>query len=205
MSRQYWKCLKKVRGSSPPVSFLDELVDWALTAPDAIFLPNANNDIYSIVVGDLGPYEDTVHRKAIMLEVLRVLAGRESTWNWNQGRDTHKKVKNTPQNEETGAFQVSWDGMGNDKSLKDFVQSKFGKTDTTTFITKMKTDHKFAIEYAARLFRVTTAANGPLNTHEFHRSLSRDAVSEFKYYLENKDTRWLPGDFPLPPRDTRYA
>jgi hypothetical protein len=183
MARQYKACLKKVKGSPTPPSFLDELVDWASYAPDVIFISNAKNDIYSNVLTDLGPYTSTLHRKAVMLEVLRVLAGIESTWHWNQGVDTSKKKKNTPQNEETGAFQVSLDGIGNDASLKDFVKKTFGKTDTKTFITNMKTNHKFAIEYAARLFMVTTAANGPLGTPEFHSALSRDAVDEFMGFI----------------------
>jgi hypothetical protein len=43
MARRYNACLSKVSGSSPPVSFLDELVDWALLAPDELFTPNAAN------------------------------------------------------------------------------------------------------------------------------------------------------------------
>jgi hypothetical protein len=205
MTRQYSACLKKVNGSSPPPPFLDELVDWALGAPDVIFMPNAKSDIYSSVRTQLGPYSDTFHRKAVMLEVLRVLAGHESTWNWNKGVDPDKNVKNTPQNEEAGALQCSWDSMGNDKSLKDFVQTTFGKTDEQTFITNSKTNHKFAIEYAARLLRVTVGHHGPIKHHHIHGNLHKAAASEFMYYLKNKYTRWLPGDFPLPPRDTRYA
>lgn len=183
MARPYKACLKKVRGSSPPPSFLDELVDWASYAPDVIFISTAKNDIYSNVLTDLGPYTSTLHRKAVMLEVLRVLAGHESTWHWNQGVDKDKDEIPTPENEETGAFQVSWDGMGNDASLKDFVKKTFGKTDTKTFITNMKTNHKFAIEYAARLFMVTITANGPLGRHKFHHELSRDAVDEFMGFI----------------------
>jgi hypothetical protein len=74
MSRRYKACLMKVRGSSPPISLLDELVDWAKAAPDVIFTPNANFDIYSSVRPQLGPYRGTLHRKAVMREVLRVLA-----------------------------------------------------------------------------------------------------------------------------------
>lgn len=179
MARTYKACLKKVRGSPPPVPFLDELVDWASYAPDVIFNSTAKHDIYSNVLTELGPYTSAVHRKAVMLEVLEVLAGIESTWHWNQGVDTTKTEIPTPENEETGAFQVSWDGMGNDQSLKDFVKKTFGKTDTKTFITNTKTHHQFAIEYAARLFMVTIDANGPLGRPKFHHELSRDAVDEF--------------------------
>lgn len=199
MARQYKACLSKVLGSSPPVSFLDELVDWALLAPDIIFLPNAIFDIYSSVVAQLGPYGFTVHRKAVMLEVLRVLAGRESIWNWNQGVDAGKAVKNTSHNEETGAFQVSADSMDLDQGLQDFVQAALGSTDDATFVTETKTNHRFAIEYAARLLRVTVAANGPILHHHIHPELKRTAVTEFRGYLE------IIGDFPTPPRGISYA
>ena len=115
MARRYNACLSKVRGSSPPVSFLDELVDWALGAADEIFTPNAADDIYSSVVAQLGPFVFTVHRKAVMLEVLRVLAEHESTWNWNQGMHATKTARKTSHDEETGAFQVSEDSMDLDK------------------------------------------------------------------------------------------
>lgn len=183
MARTYKACLKKVDGSTPPVRFLDELVDWGAYAPDTLFTSTVNDDIYANVLPDLGPYTDALHRKAVMLEVLRVLAGIESGWRWNQGVDTDKTEIPTPENEETGAFQVSWDGMGNDASLKDFVKKTLGKTDTTTFITKMKSNHAFAIEYAVRLFMVTTAANGPFGKKKFHNQLSRDSVDEFMRFL----------------------
>src|SRR5271166_778850 len=199
MPRQYRSCLAKVHGSSPPVSFLDELVDWALTAPDVIFTPNAKYDIYSSVVAQLGPYGFTVHRKAVMLEVLRVLAGRETQWNWNQGVDGGKKEKKTSHTEEAGAFQCSANSMHLDKSLKDFVQATLGSTDDNTFITRSKSNHKFAIEYTARLLRVTIAHHGPILHRHIHHELRRDAVSEFRGYLERI------GDFPSLPRGIRYA
>jgi hypothetical protein len=179
MARVYKACLQQVDGSTPPVRFLDELVDWAVYAPDTLFTSTTNDDIYANVLADLGPYTGTDYRKAVMLEVLRVLAGIESTWRWNQGVDATKKTPPTDENEETGAFQVSWDGMANDASLKDYVKKTLGAADTATFISKMKTNHKFAIEYAARLLMVTTAANGPVGRKSFHRQLSRDAVIEF--------------------------
>ena len=199
MLRQYRSCLAKVHGSSPPVSFLDELVDWGLTAPDVIFTPNANYDIYSSVAAQLGPFPFTVHRKAVMLEVLRVLAGRETQWDWNHGVDRGKKEKKTSSTEEAGAFQCSANSMNLDKSLKDYVQATLGSTDDNTFITRSKSNHKFAIEYTARLLRVTIRHHGPILHHHIHPELRRDAVSEFRGYLERI------GDFPLPPRGIRYA
>jgi hypothetical protein len=76
MSRTYIACLEPVfnRGAAP-VSFLDELVDWALKVPPDIFAPSHAHDIYSVMAGKLGPWRDLKHRTAVMLEVLRVLAG----------------------------------------------------------------------------------------------------------------------------------
>jgi hypothetical protein len=199
MARRYNACLSKVLGSSPPVSFLDELVDWAITAPDALFAPNAIFDIYSSVMPQLGPYGLPVHRKAVMLEVLRVLPGHESMWNWNQGVDAGKNVPNTSHNEETGAFQVSADSMDLDKSLEDFVQATIGATDDATFIARTKSNHKFAIEYAVRLLRINIAWNGPISGRRIHSELKRTAVTEFRNYLQ------IIGDFPPPPPGIRYA
>ena len=199
MARQYNACLSKVLGSSPPVSFLDELVDWAITAPDILFAANTKFDIYSSVAPQLGPYGLPVHRKAVMLEVLRVLPGHESMWNWNQGVDAGKKVKKTSHNEETGVFQVSADSMEWDKSLKDFVQATVGATDDATFIARMKSNHRFAIEYAVRLLRINIAWNGPISGRRIHSELKRTAVTEFRNHLQ------IIGDFPPPPPGMRYA
>ena len=199
MARRYVACLSKVLGSSPPVSFLDELVDWALLAPDEIFARNSAVDIYSSVAPQLGPFGLAGHRKAVMLEVLRVLAGHESMWNWNQGVHATKSAAKTSHNEEAGAFQISPDSMDLDTGLKDFVRTTLGSTDDATFITKTKSNHPFAIEYAARLLRVTIAHHGPIVRKSIHIELKKTAVTEFRRYLENI------GDFPLPPRDVRYA
>src|SRR5262249_53455703 len=93
------------------------------------------------------------HRKAVMLEVLGVLAGRKRNWRWTEGVDRSKSVKNTSRNEEAGAFQVSADSMGLDQGPKDYSHATLGATDDRTFITGMKSNHKFAIEYTARLLK----------------------------------------------------
>lgn len=72
------------RGVAPD-SFLDQLVDWGKAAPEEIFMPNAFSDVYSSVRNTLGPWEGIGHRRAVMLEVMRVLAGFESSWDWNEG------------------------------------------------------------------------------------------------------------------------
>jgi hypothetical protein len=199
MPRQYKACLSKVHGSKPPVSFLDELVDWALRASDDLFLANTGFDIYSSVVRQLGPYGIGAHRKAVMLEVLRVLAGRETMWNWNAGVDAGKSVAKTSHNEEAGAFQVSADSMGLDQSLKDYAQATLGGTDDATFISGTKSNHPFAIEYTVRLLRITIRHHGPIVHGHIHGELSRAAANEFRGHLE------IIGDFLAPPRGISYA
>ena len=77
-----------------PDDFLNELVSWGRTAPDDIFAPNPHADIYANVVGVLGPWQGIRHRRAVMAEVMRVLAGFESSWDWNAGVDTTNPVVN---------------------------------------------------------------------------------------------------------------
>jgi hypothetical protein len=176
-----------VNGSRPPIRFLEELVAWARSAADEIFAPNASfhDDIYDSVSHQLGPCEGIATRRAVMLEVLRVLAGIESTWNWNDGVDKSKRKRPTAENSEAGAWQVSADSMIWGKELKDLVQKALardggGSLDANAFQRVMKKDHQLAIEYAARLLRHTTKHHGPVKRHEIHPWLSKDAVAEFQ-------------------------
>ncbi len=178
------------RGVAPD-SFLDELVAWGKTAADDIFEPNSVNDIYTSVVGSLGPYRGSDHRRAVMLEVLRVLAGFESSWDWNHGLHTSKKVKATPANTEAGAWQVSADSMDWGPELKALVVAQ-GAVTPADFQRVMKQNHTLAMEYIARLLRRTTAANGPVAGHRIDPWLRRDAVMEFMFIIRP------PGDYELP-------
>jgi hypothetical protein len=74
MPRNFVACREKVlnRGRAP-VAFLNELVDWGISAPDEIFSKNDQSDVYSLVLEVLGPWENDLHRRAVMLEVLRIL------------------------------------------------------------------------------------------------------------------------------------
>jgi len=56
----------------PPNDFLDQLVAWGKDAPDEIFVRNAFSDIYSSIFNTLGPWQSLLHRRAVMLEVMRV-------------------------------------------------------------------------------------------------------------------------------------
>jgi hypothetical protein len=168
---------------TPPDAFLDELVAWGKQAPDEIFVANAAHDIYSNVVGELGPWKGIQHRRAVMLEVMRVLAGFESTWNWNEGRDTNNATSVTPETIEAGAWQVSANSMGFGQELKDLVRARVGTLDGNDFQRAMKQDHTLAMEYIARLLRRTTNHNGPVKRREINGSLRRDAVAEFQALL----------------------
>lgn len=166
-----------------PNDFLEELIAWCLEAPDEIFTRNENYDIYSQVFNELGPWDSLAHRKAVMLEVLRVLGGFESSWNWNEGRDISNPNSNTSCTEEAGIFQCSGDSMNFDQSLKALLKSVSGKTDCDTFRSVSKSNHRFAIEYCARLLRFTVNHHGPVKRKEINSWLKRDAVNEFKKHL----------------------
>jgi len=145
----------------PPDSFLEELVAWGRTAPEEIFAPNANADIYGKVKGELGPWTSSLHRRAVMLEVLRVLAGFESAWKWAEGVDTSKGIANTKENAEAGAWQMSYDARKTSRALAALLKAN-GVNDGITFQQEMKANHPLAMEAAARLLRDNVKHNGPL-------------------------------------------
>jgi hypothetical protein len=163
----------------PTTAFLDELVAWGRQSPDEIFAPNDSSDVYSCVLNTLGPWRDIAHRRAVMLEVMRVLAGFESSWNWNEGRDTHNPTSVSPETIEAGAWQVSANSMNFGPELRELVQNKVGSLNGTAFQDAMKQNHPLAMEYIARLLRRTTHHNGPVLRHEIDPWLRRDAVEEF--------------------------
>lgn len=167
---------------SPPDAFLDALVVWFRDAPDEIFAPNIVYDIYSSVVSALGPYQSPLHRRAVMAEVLRVLAALESDWTWTDGRDPGNRNPD-PASWEAGAWQVSADSMPFGAELRDLVQAAAGSTTPDNFQHAMKSNHPLAIEYIARLLRRTTHHNGPVLRHEIDPHLSRAAVAEWMTLL----------------------
>jgi hypothetical protein len=163
----------------PPDSFLDELVAWGKTASDDVFVPNSAQDVYSNVLRVLGPWQGLGHRRAVMLEVMRVLAGFESSWKWNEGRDVHNATSVTSVTIEAGAWQVSANSMGFGRELKNLVLRKVGSANGNDFQRAMKQDHPLAMEYIARLLRRTVNHNGPVKRHEIDAWLRKDAVTEF--------------------------
>ncbi|WP_237478220.1 hypothetical protein [Lichenibacterium dinghuense] len=170
------------RGIAPD-SFLDELIDWGTQASDDIFAPNKNVDIYSAIAAVLGPWQGILHRKAVMLEVMRVLAGFESSWDWNAGPDKSNPASIAEVTMEAGAWQVSADSLKFGQDLKDLVNERAGTLNGNIFQKAMKQDHQLAMEYIARLLRHTVDHNGPVERHEIDPWLRRDAVAEFQSAL----------------------
>jgi hypothetical protein len=167
----------------PSDDFLDQLVAWGKRAADEIFEENSFSDIYSSVKNTLGPWRDLHHRRAVMLEVMRVLAGFESSWDWNEGRDINNPTSVTPDTMEAGAWQVSANSMNFGQELKGLVLRVVGTTDGNMFQKAMKDNHTLAMEYVARLLRRTVKHNGPALRHEIDPWLRRDAVDEFERFI----------------------
>jgi len=185
MTRQFIACKQKVHNRGrPPDSFLNELVDWGRIAPPEVFAKNEKFDIYSSVIQQLGPWQGEMHRRAVMLEALRVLAGFESSWNWNAGVDVTNPTSNTPCTEEAGIFQCSGNSMSFSATLKALLLSTGVDGSCSSFITTTKQNHAFAIEYCARLIRLTTKHHGPIKGRHINPWLRRDAVQEFAAFLE---------------------
>lgn len=189
--------LKVYNRGKAPEHFLREMVVWARSAPDEIFEVNPLNDIYSKVKPELGPYTSLVHRKAVMLEVMRVLAGFESSWKWNEGVDVSRAGDDTAENSEAGAWQVSYDARKLAPVLQDLITSK-GIKNGVEFQKVTKSDHEFTMEFVSRLMRVTTFHNGPLykkternqirkslrgEEHSIYPWLSKKSVAEFESLL----------------------
>lgn len=176
------KARVKNRGRAPD-SFLDELIAWGSDAPEEIFAPNDAHDIYASVRPVLGPWRDNLHRRAAMLEVMRVLAGFESSWDWTEGRDVTNSTSVTSTTIEAGAWQVSANSMNFGAELRALVIDRVGSADGEAFQAAMKSDHPLAMEYVARLLRRTVNHHGPVKRHEIDPWLRKDAVEEIIDHL----------------------
>lgn len=156
-------CKTKISNrGSPPDSFIKELIEWAKKEPASTFETNTNYDIFSLVGEKLGPLDTPHRRKAAMMESIMVLAGYESSWKWNEGRDTTNSNHDTCSNEEAGIVQTSYDSNGFSPKLKSLMRDKCGSDDCQTFIKCSKSNHEFALSYTANLLRLTTRHHGPL-------------------------------------------
>ncbi len=191
---------KVLNRGTPPDSFLDTLVIWGQSAYVEIFEPNSvldGSDIYNKIKPELGPWTDLLTRRAAMLEVMRVLAGFESSWDWTEGIDTSRLGSTTPENAEAGAWQVSYGSRHSSLELSVMLEVNH-ITNGITFQQQMKFNHTLACDYVSRLMRHNTKENGPLYKDEerlairkslrgpeqsIYPWLSRASVQEFKLLL----------------------
>jgi hypothetical protein len=161
----------------PPDSFLDELVAWGRIAPGEVFLPSSNKDIYSNVFAALGPWQGLRHRRAVMLEVMRVLAGFESSWNWNQGKNT---TSTAPAAIEAGAWQVKCGLVG----VWAGAQGSCAHPGRLAEGERFPTGHEAESSARDGVYRPLTAPNvdhnGPVKRHEIDPWIRKDAVMEFQ-------------------------
>lgn len=186
MSRTFQACLAKVGDQGhPPAAWLNEMLDAIIALPGDVFAVNDRQDIYTALRPVLAPWQGIIHRRAAMCEALRVLAGFESSWDWNCGADTTAGPE-TPEETETGAFQVSANSLDFDPSLPECVDRLAGAHTPLHFIFSMKNNHALAVEYCARLLRFSTAWDGPIKRGEVAAAVSRAAVAEFETFLTSQ-------------------
>lgn len=171
----------------PPDEFLRELLEWGRKAPAEIFARNLiKGDIYDKVAPELGPWNGSdLARRAAMLEVMRVLAGFESSWDWKEGVDTSRLGADTPENAEAGAWQVSYDARALSPELATLLRNN-GIRNGLEFQREMKHNHALAMEFIARLMRFNTKHNGPLYKGE-----ERLAIRKSLRGAENSIYPWL--------------
>jgi N-acetylmuramoyl-L-alanine amidase len=200
----------------PPLGFIQILVETMRDLPDDMFGPGYGGaeepGIYSwlhqggrkwdIVQGFTKP--DLTRRRAIMCEVLRVLGGFESSWDWNEGRDVTNPSSNKPETTEAGIFQCSANSVNFDASLiESFNRHATDRgVDLDPWIGMRESGYDFqwmtknipayAIEHCARLLRFTIRHHGPILRGEILPWLSLDAVREFESLLSNTPMSTTP-------------
>jgi len=162
----------------PPESFLVQLLTWGVTMPRDIVRVNSERHDVMPLVGFLlsaTDYPPDIERRAALLEILRVLAGLESSWNWREGVDrTNARSQRVKSAEETGIFQVSFDSLALDSTseLRDCIIRFCGVVNVDIFIPTMKSNHVFALEYCARLLRHSYKWDGPIRRGEMQAACS---------------------------------
>lgn len=169
----------------PPLSFYNAVLAWGATAPDGLFSRNnVTGDVFGWAAPLLGPWQSDLHRRAVLLHIVLVLAGMEASWNWNEGEDqaaVPQRLRLSPAQRamraEAGPWQVSYDSIHIDASLPALLMAH-GITNAADFQAAMKGNHALALTYIAALLRVTVAANGPLVYHKIDQFLRPDPDDE---------------------------
>lgn len=203
-----------------PIEFLDTLVNTIRNLPDEVFSPEYRSKTEPDVFEFLG-YDSTVlvpnlaMRKAFICEVLRVLGGFESSWNWTEGRDVTNPSSNTLSTEEAGVFQCSANSMNFDPSLKECLDRHFGGPGRASvgsqndisrrFISYTKASPSFAIEYCARLLRFTIRHHGPLLRREIVPWIQPECIQAFFELLTQTNTTPMPTPPATPAKKISYV
>lgn len=193
-----FKACKKVihnRGA-PPDWFLAELMSFGRGAPDSLFEKNGAYDIYSSVVGELGPFNRGIkHRRAVGMDALLVLAAWESSFSHREGIDVANSSSATSKcREEAGIFQTSANSMDLGGDLKElFLKSCSGYNEANScrrFILCSKdgpkgnvANHPFSFSYTFLLLRKTVRHHGPVLRKAINPWLSRACVAEIEANL----------------------
>lgn len=210
------------RGVAPEY-FISTLTRWAANAPEEIFSSSYRGnepDIYDTFewYRVQNPEHDfplvrtpsSLLRRAIMCEVLLVLAGFESSWRQREGRDVTNPASNTAATEEAGWFQCSANSVNFHQSLKDLFnkwadEGRYPRwrdmhKSGPFFIAMTKEIPVYAIEHCARLLRFTIRHHGPLVRGEVFQWMSGDAVREFMDLIEGLNPSLSPevSDEPAP-------
>jgi len=179
-------CLKYVpQRGYPKADVVEDIVKWVHSASPEYFEQNDSKmDIYNSVLPQLGPYMSIKHRRAVMAESLIILAARESSWDWNEGRDM--SASNTSaETMESGIFQTSCNAR-NLKPVSDSLKAIMAAHGITTcgqFIADTKTNHTFALEFTSRLLRYRTDHHGPVLRGEINPYLRRACVAAIEARL----------------------
>lgn len=187
-------------------TFLNDMVGVIGAMPEHIFLPDMEVDMYGKAADKLGPYESTLHRRAVMCEILRVLALFESGGDHTEGVDTSRLGPDTPENAEAGAWQISLDSRKIHSDLRDMLSEyrsdhvPSGIKNGIVFQQVMKFDPDFSTRYAATLMSHNGMHNGPLykgaeraiirsslrgEKHSIYPYLKKTAVAEFLVALQS--------------------
>jgi hypothetical protein len=182
-------CQYKVhnRGTIPKW-FIDDVIAVANKTPDWVFAENSNDDIYSSIKPQLGPWKSLRHRKAAMVNVVLVAAGFESSWDYGADRD--KSASNTSScTREVGILQSSGNSNHFSKSLGAYQQEVCNSTACDGFRACSKAPNanfqkEFPVGHFMRLVRFTIKHHGPLASKKINPWLKKSCVSAIEKKLK---------------------
>lgn len=212
---------KPIDGNVPTQELADLLISKLNSFPELSEV-NANTDVFSAIRSVMLKYQsswgDSANRKAWSFMAHLCLASLESSFNWNEGRDMSANNRK-PQTQESGVYQCSLNSIYTaslysqdwKKLAALFTQHTglpYSQSNAAgkSFITQMKIDHEFVVEFMLRLSRITTRTHGPLLRGEVNKFIKIEAVKEMEAFFKNGEVG-QPEDpvvAGLPPKPTSY-